>query len=137
MVNFFAGNELELFLRLLLAAVFGWIISLERETIGKTAGTRTFALVSLGAALFSLSSVGGVQPIAAGIGFLGAGLIIFREGHIEGLTTAAALWAVAALGMILGQGLYVLGTLTALLILLILFLMRIIHPECWKEDKKT
>lgn len=138
MLNLFlTGNELELFLRLALAALCGWLIGLERETIGKTAGTRTFALVALGAAVFALVGEGGVQPVAAGIGFLGAGLIFFKEGRAEGLTTAAALWAAAALGMVLGLGYYAIGIFSTLLILLITFLLRFVHPEQWREVDKT
>lgn len=127
----FSAQELDLFVRLITAAVLGWIIGLERETLGKTAGTRTFALVSLGSALFIIASSGGVQPIAAGIGFLGAGLIIFKDGRAEGLTTAAALWAAAALGTMVGQGQYRLGILATILIVIVLFLLRWVHPEEW------
>lgn len=133
--GFFSAQELDLFVRLIAATILGWIIGLERETLGKTAGTRTFALVSLGSALFAIASNGGVQPIAAGIGFLGAGLIIFKEGRVEGLTTAAALWAAAALGTIVGQGQYKLGILATVLIVIVLFLLRWVHPEEW--GKKT
>lgn len=127
------GYEIALLIRLVLAAFFGWLIGLERETLGKTAGTRTFALVSVGAALFSLVSDGGVQQVAVGIGFLGAGLIIQREGRVEGLTTAAALWAAAGLGMVLGQGYLLVGTIAAILILSITYLLRFLHPESWKK----
>lgn len=130
----FSPNNLELFLRLFWAAVFGWLIGLERETLGKTAGTRTFALVSLGAALFALAGDGGGgQQVAAGIGFLGAGLIIFREGRVEGLTTAAALWAAAALGLVVGEGHFGLGIVATLLIVVILYLMRVFDPEKWRK----
>jgi len=131
----FSAQELDLFVRLITATILGWVIGLERETLGKTAGTRTFALVSLGSALFAIASNGGVQPIAAGIGFLGAGLIIFKDGRAEGLTTAAALWAAAALGTMVGQGQYRLGILAAVLIVIVLFLLRWVHPEEW--GKKT
>lgn len=148
--------NLELILRLILATVFGWLIGLEREIVGKTAGTRTFALVALGSAFFGLiSSYGfkefiglpGVDPtrvasqVLLGIGFIGAGLIIFREGKIEGLTTAATLWTTAALGLALGRGLYFLSIVVFALILIILLSVRWIHPEEWKraleEHKKT
>ena len=135
MPSFLSPVELELFLRLFLAALLGWVIGLERETLGKTAGTRTFALVALGAALFSLSTEGSVQPIAAGIGFLCAGLIIFREGRVEGLTTAAAIWAAAALGLMIGEGQYGISIFGTILILLILHMFRFVHPEKWKEHK--
>lgn len=146
MPSFISPQDLDLFLRLFLAALFGWFIGLERETLGKTAGTRTFALVSLGAALFSVVSSEGFSGDAAdptrvaslivsGIGFLGAGLIIFRGERIEGLTTASALWVTAALGMAFGRGLYVLAIFSTILVLLVLFLMRFVHPERWKEQK--
>lgn len=131
-MQFISSYDTELFIRLILAVLFGWLIGLERETLGKTAGTRTFALVSLGAALFSVVSDGGAQQVAAGIGFLGAGLIIQREGRVEGLTTAAALWAAAGLGMVLGQGYILLGSVATILILVITYLLRFLHPENWK-----
>lgn len=127
------GYEMELVIRLVLAAFFGWLIGLERETLGKTAGTRTFALVSVGAALFALVSDGGAQQVAVGIGFLGAGLIMHKEGRVEGLTTAAALWAAAGLGMILGQGYILVGTIATILILAITYLLRFLHPESWRK----
>ena len=133
--NILGASELNLILRLLLAAVFGWLIGLERETLGKTAGTRTFALVALGSALFALASDGGVQPVAAGIGFLGAGLIIFREGRVEGLTTAAALWAAAGMGFIIGQGQFMLCTVATVIMLLVLYMMRVFNPEQWGRKK--
>lgn len=135
MENIFSLYDYEPFFRLFLAAVLGWIIGLERETLGKNAGTRTFALVCLGAALFGLSDGGSPQLVAVGIGFLGAGLIMFKEGRTEGLTTAASLWTSAALGLIIGQGYYGLGIFSAVLILVILFLLRFIHPERWREQK--
>ena len=131
-MEFISGFEAALIVRLVLAVIFGWLIGLERETLGKTAGTRTFALVAVGAALFSLVSDGGAQQVAAGIGFLGAGLIIQREGRVEGLTTAAALWAAGGLGMILGQGYLMVGTVATILILVITYLLRFLHPENWK-----
>jgi len=132
--------ELELFLRLILAAVAGWLIGYEREVLGKAAGTRTFALVSFGSALFAVVSSEGFSGaladptrvaslIVSGIGFLGAGLIIFRGDRVEGLTTAAALWAIAALGMAFGRGLYTLGIFSTLLVLGLLYTSRWIHPE--------
>jgi len=144
MEQLISTHELELFLRLFLAAVVGWVIGFEREVLGKAAGTRTFALVAFGAALFSIvSSEGFVEfigssaadptrvtsLIVSGIGFLGAGLIIFRGDKVEGLTTAAGLWATAALGIAFGRGLYVLAVFSALLLLGLLYTSRIIHPE--------
>lgn len=121
--------EWELIGRMALAAVLGYAIGFERELRGKSAGERTFALIGLGtAAMVSLSTeISGdaasrvIQGVTAGIGFLGAGLIFQREqGMILGLTTAAAVWAVAAVAVLCGAGAYVAavaGTGFAVLIL--------------------
>lgn len=123
--------EAVMILRLLLACGLGMAVGLEREFAGKAAGFRTHTLVCLGAALFTLVSIyafGTSADIArvaagvvAGIGFLGAGAIIHREGgSVEGLTTAASIWAVAAIGLAAASGLYwpaVLATALALLLL--------------------
>ena len=112
--------ELEMVLRLLLAAVLGTIIGIERQLAGKPAGLRTHLLVCIGSALFTLASIyafgEGADPsrvaagIVAGIGFLGAGTIIrSQEGILIGLTTASSIWAVAAIGMVAGAGLYILS----------------------------
>ncbi len=127
-------------MRLILAAVFGWLIGYEREVLGKAAGTRTFALVSIGSALFAIISSEGftgeaadptrvASLIVSGIGFLGAGLIIFRGDRIEGLTTAAGLWTTAALGTAFGRSLYTLGIFSSLLVLALLYTSRWFHPE--------
>ncbi len=122
--------EWELVGRLVLAALLGYFIGLEREFRGQAAGERTHALVALGAAAFALLSSrafpgGDTARVAAGvvtgIGFLGAGMILKREGEkIEGLTTAAGIWAVGAMGLAIGAGMYLLGVVTALLVGLIL-----------------
>lgn len=149
MQDFLTSPDMELFLRLFLAALAGWLIGLERETIGKTAGTRTMALVTLGAALFSIISSEGflkatpgtfvvntaiASGVVTGIGFIGAGLIIFRDGRVEGLTTAASLWMAAALGLGFGRGLYTISIFSFFLTLFLLYSMRWIHPERWKEQ---
>ena len=121
--------ELTLAGRMALAALLGFLIGLERESRGKSAGERTFAIVALGAAGFAglafttfPGTVGqAVGGVASGIGFLGIG-IIWRaeEGQTRGLTTAASILCVASLGVIAGVGLYltaVLGTALALFIL--------------------
>ena len=123
-------SDLELVGRLVLAALLGYSIGLERELRGQAAGERTHALVALGAAAFALISglafPGGDTARAAagvvtGIGFLGAGMILKREGvRIEGLTTAAGLWAVGSIGLAIGAGMYLLGIVTAALVGLIL-----------------
>lgn len=123
-------DEAEALLRLGLAAVFGALLGLEREGQDKPAGVRTFSIVALGAALFSTVSVmtfgagdaGARIPaqVVTGVGFLGAGVIIQQRGGVVGLTTAAGIWASAAVGMGVGFGLYVLSTggMAILLVLL-------------------
>lgn len=122
--------------KLVLAVVLGALLGLERSLAHKTAGMRTFALVSMGAALFVIvSAVAGdhylqlgalaVDPlrvasqIIVGIGFLGAGLIIFQGNKIYGLTTAAGLWVAAGVGMAAGFGLFSLALVVTLLTLLV------------------
>lgn len=123
--------QLKLFGQLALAAFLGALIGLERSYIGKAAGFRTYSLIALGSCLFTiLSQIGfageNIDPtriaaqIVTGIGFIGAGLIIFQEQKIQGLTTAAGLWAVAAIGMAVGMKFYQLATYASLLILVIL-----------------
>lgn len=122
--------EAELVLRLVLAAALGYLIGLERLFKGQSAGERTHALVSLGAAAFAILSVqafagGDMTRIASGVvtglGFLGAGMILKESQHrIHGLTTAAGVWAVGAVGLAIGTGAYLLGIITAILVLLIL-----------------
>ena len=116
-------------IRLLVAAVLGALVGLEREIHEHPAGMRTHLLVSLGSAGFTLLSIvafpaPGADPariaaqIVSGIGFLGAGAILKEGATIRGLTTAASLWAVAAVGMAAGAGAWILAvTLTAIAII--------------------
>lgn len=120
-------DELEMIGRLALAGVLGAIIGLERELRGYPAGIRTLALVTLGAALFTDASQifdgdrGRVAAqIVTGIGFLGAG-VIFREGYtVRGITTAATIWASAAIGMAIGLELYIVAVLGTILVFALL-----------------
>lgn len=121
-----AGEQFEIVLRLALAGLLGGLMGLERELRGYPAGIRTLALVTLGSCLFTDLSqlLGGDDRVAAqivtGIGFLGAG-VIFREGvSVHGITTAATIWAAAAVGMAIGLELYVVGGLGALIVFLVL-----------------
>jgi putative Mg2+ transporter-C (MgtC) family protein len=116
-------------IRLLVAAILGALIGLEREIHEHPAGMRTHLLVSLGSAGFTVLSIvafpaPGADPariaaqIVSGIGFLGAGAILKEGATIRGLTTAASLWAVAAVGMAAGAGSWILAvTLTAIAII--------------------
>jgi putative Mg2+ transporter-C (MgtC) family protein len=119
-------DQLAIVGRLALAAALGAFIGLERELRGYPAGVRTVALVALGAALFTDVSqlLGGDDRVAAGIvtgiGFLGAG-VIFREGYtVRGITTAAALWSAAAIGMAVARELYLVAGLGAVLVFILL-----------------
>jgi putative Mg2+ transporter-C (MgtC) family protein len=119
-------DQLAIVGRLALAAALGAFIGLERELRGYPAGVRTVALVAMGAALFT--DVGALlgeenrvaAGIVTGIGFLGAGVIL-REGHtIRGITTAATIWATAAIGMAVGRELYLVAGLSTLLMFILL-----------------
>jgi putative Mg2+ transporter-C (MgtC) family protein len=130
------STEIEMVLRLLLAAVLGAGIGYQRERAKKPAGLRTHMLIALGAALFTVVSIYGfgdkgdpsrvAAGVVAGIGFLGAG-VIFRamRGDLPmGLTTAASIWIVAAIGMAAGVGLYLVSVVIAVLSVLILMIPR-------------
>lgn len=122
--------EVEMVLRLLLAVVLGGIVGWERQMAKKPAGLRTHLLVCIGAALFTLASIYGFEGgdparvaagIVAGIGFLGAGTIIRSgEGILVGLTTASSIWAIAAIGMVAGSGLYILAAVGTAVMLIAL-----------------
>ncbi len=127
-------------LRLLLSAALGAAIGYQRERAGKSAGLRTYVLISTGAALFTIGSIygfgTGADPsriaagVVAGIGFLGAGAILRREGGIvEGLTTAATIWAVAAIGLAAGAGLYLVSAVATAIALIMLFLPLILFDD--------
>src|SRR3989441_8415499 len=122
--------RLELFLQLCLATVFGGAIGLERELGGKPAGLRTNILICLGSVLYTKLSVsmaaGNADPtriaaqIVTGVGFIGAGTILHARGMVVGLTSAATIWVVAAIGVALGAGFYLEAIGTTLLVLLVL-----------------
>lgn len=128
---------MDFILRILIAALLGGLIGLEREYRAKEAGFRTHFLVALGSALFMIVSAHGfadallspehrldVSRIAAqvvsGIGFIGAGTIIFQRHAVRGLTTAAGLWVTAAIGLASGAGMYLIAAFTTVLVLLCL-----------------
>ncbi len=122
--------HLELLLQLVLAVLLGGAIGLEREISGKPAGLRTNILICVGAALFTVLSLklslgrGDPARVAAqilpGVGFIGAGTILHTRGSVTGLTSAATIWVVAAIGMALGAGAYTEALGASLLVLLVL-----------------
>jgi putative Mg2+ transporter-C (MgtC) family protein len=126
-----------LVLRLLIAAVLGSVVGADRERLSWAAGLRTHMLVCVGACLFMIVSAFGfadvlgtrnvvldpsrvAAQVVSGIGFLGAGSILLRGEVVRGLTTAASLWTVAAIGLAVGGGLYVEATAATVVILIIL-----------------
>ena len=128
-------TQLDWLIRLILAGVCGYAIGYERNSRSKNAGTRTHLIVALSAALMiivskygfmDIISTNGVNldpsriaaQIVSGIGFLGAGMIFVHNQSVNGLTTAAGIWATSGIGMAIGSGLYFIGIVATLLILL-------------------
>ena len=133
-------SMLEIFGRLGLAALLGYLIGLERQFRGQPAGDRTHALAALGAAAYTLLSLyafPGSDParvaaqVVIGLGFLAGGVVIrdTSQGMIHGLTTAAGIWAVGAMGLAIGVGWYAFGLVIAALIFLILIAERLLHID--------
>src|ERR1700761_2799333 len=129
--------DIQLIIRLIVAAVLGSVIGIDRERLSWAAGLRTHMLVCVGSALFMIVSAFGFSdilgvphvildpsriaaPVVSGIGFLGAGSILLRGEVVRGLTTAASLWTVAAIGLAVGGGLYVEAVASTVVILVIL-----------------
>jgi putative Mg2+ transporter-C (MgtC) family protein len=130
--------ELDFIIRIFVASLLGGIIGLEREYREKAAGFRTHFLVALGSALFMIISVYGFEgvlsndfnapirldvsrvaaQVVTGIGFIGAGTIIFQKNAVRGLTTAAGVWVTAAIGMACGGGMYLLAVVCTALVLI-------------------
>lgn len=125
------GTQIELTLRLVVALLLGAVIGWERELQRMPAGFRTHALVSLGSAIFTIVSAFAftgplsdptriAAQVVSGVGFLGGGAILHYGGTVRGLTTAASLWAVAAVGMAAGAGLFVVAAVSAVLVIVAL-----------------
>lgn len=135
------------YVQISLAALLGLVLGLQREHAGKSAGIRTYTLVTLGATLFTVISRTGFNEflveasrydpsriasnIVVGIGFLGAGVIIFRERKVQGLTTAAGLWVSAGIGMAVGAGLLGLATFATVITFIILEFFNRFDVEDW------
>ena len=149
-MNQFLWTQVELLCRIIIAGICGGIIGYERKNRNKEAGIRTHMIVALGASLimivskYGFADILGDQGIAldpsriaaqivTGVGFLGAGMIFMRKNTISGLTTAAGIWATSAIGMSIGSGLYLLGIVTTVLIVVIQI---ILHGRLLKETYK-
>lgn len=142
--------QVQVILQLLLALVLGGVIGLERECKRKGAGLQTYSLVTLGACVFTIASCEifyyflgqpgvsfdpsrAILAVATGIGFIGAGVIIYRGDHIEGLTTAAGLWTVSAIGVAVGMKLYFLAVTATLLAIIILIIFGELEKKILKK----
>ena len=133
-------TELDITLRLAVAMLLGGVIGFEREYRAKDAGFRTHFLVALGSALFCIVSQYGfgfelkdssrvAAQVVSGIGFLGAGTIIFQKNVVRGLTTAAGLWVTAAIGLACGTGMYLPAIVTTLMVLIGLEILSVVIPR--------
>ena len=128
--------EWEWMLRIICAALIGGVVGFERHNRSKEAGLRTHMIVAVASALLMIVSKYGfvdvpnadtarlAAQVISGIGFLGAGIIFIRNDSVLGLTTAAGVWAIAAVGLALGAGFYVLGIATGILIVIIQIIVR-------------
>ena len=140
--------EYELLLRPLLALLAGALVGLERSYRGRAAGLRTYALVCLGSALLVVlgeelthGPAGGpgdstriIQGIVTGIGFLGAGVIVKEGFSVRGLTTAASVWVISAVGVVIGAGFYVLGAVATALALALLSILRTVEDRLHSQS---
>ena len=134
------ASYIDLTMRLSLALALGGAIGIEREYRAKEAGFRTHFLVALGSALFCVVSQYGfgfdlkdssrvAAQVVSGIGFLGAGTIIFQKNVVRGLTTAAGLWVTAAIGLACGTGMYVAAVVSTAMVLLGLEVINALIPQ--------
>ena len=142
-------------LTIFIAAMLGGAIGFEREYRSKEAGFRTHFLVALGSALFMVLSMHGfdsfqAQPgviiqrdparmaaqVVSGIGFIGAGTIIFQKNVVKGLTTAAGLWVTSAIGMTASVGMYALAVAATLMVIACLEAMDFLHHHVFKNQSQ-
>ena len=136
MINVMA-LDWDLILRLFLGGMMGGLIGLEREFRAKEAGFRTHFIVALGSALFMMISQYAFSgrfdaarvaaQVVSGIGFIGAGVIIFQKNGVRGVTTAAGLWVAAAIGLACGAGMYWLAGAATLMTVICLETMHLVH----------
>lgn len=133
--TFFSSQDTEIILKLFAALFLGMSLGIERALAGKPAGMRTYGLVTMGSSLFAIIGIlasGGygvpnaltestrfTASIISGIGFIGAGLIFFKDAKISGVTTAAGIWVSAGVGVAIGYGFYMLAVVTTVFALLV------------------
>lgn len=151
MNEIFSNENLIILSQLALSILLGSLLGVERQISRKTAGIRTYALVSLGSTLFTAMSVMAVSAfgghtnfdpgriagqVVVGIGFIGGGLIIVHGDHVTGVTTAAGLWLAAAVGMAVGFGFYtisIFATILALVVFIVLWFVEKWIVEFWSS----
>lgn len=143
---FLSPENFTFFGQLTLSVFLGALIGLERKLAGKQAGTRTFSFVSLGATLFTIVSVHALEfirvpgivqfdptrvaaQIVTGVGFIGAGIIIFEQSKLKGVTTAASLWLASAIGTAVGFGMYAIAIFTTILAVLVLVIFWVLEER--------
>lgn len=146
------SNE-QIIMRLLVSVLLGSLIGIERERLNWAAGLRTHMIVCMGSCLIMVVSAFGFQDVlhvshvsldpsrvaaqvVSGIGFLGAGTILVRQNTILGLTTAASLWAVAAIGLAVGGGLYIAASAATAIVLVVLAGLKRLEKFFFKEEKQ-
>jgi len=140
-------SNVELLIRLILSAIIGGSIGIEREVSNRPAGLRTHILVSVGSTLIMMVSIYGfgsegdparlAAQVVSGIGFLGAGTIIRTGNDIKGLTTAASLWVCAGIGLAIGAGFYLGGIITAGIVLISLIALGTVEQKVSKNSYKV
>jgi putative Mg2+ transporter-C (MgtC) family protein len=131
-------TDLEIVARIFIAFLLGALIGWERERHGVSAGIRTYGAICLGACAFGVVSLSilGADPsrvaaqVATGVGFLGGGVIFRQDKYINGLTTAATLWATAGVGLAVACGMYLVSVIASILIFVLLYLPRF---SWWKK----
>lgn len=142
MSEILSGNEIDFAIRLGLCLLFGSLIGVERELRNKPAGISTNCFVIAGACLFTFASMS-IDPnspariaaqVVSGVGFLGAGMIIKSEANtVRNLTTAAAIWFAAAIGMVIGFGWFVVGAMATVYAIVV---PRIPHVKTWLKTQQ-
>lgn len=140
-------SNFELIVRLILSALIGGSIGIEREVSNRPAGLRTHILVSVGSTLIMMVSIFGfggegdpgrlASQVVSGIGFLGAGTIIRTGNDIKGLTTAASLWVCAGIGLAIGAGYYLGGIVTTVIVLISLIALGSIEKKVSRKTYKS
>lgn len=153
LMDFTSAFSYEIFLRLAVAMLLGLALGAERIYAHKSAGMRTYAMVSMGAALFVIisqvvasvySDFSSFDPlrmasqIVVGVGFLGTGLIIFKNEKLSGITTASGLWVCAGIGMASGFGLHglaIMATLLSLFIFMVIWVVEERFKDTFSDDK--